>query len=143
MRGLEAHYKYPSYRNRHRCSTCRQRATTERKLRGSPKSRTRAEPLPRAWPCPRPGLGGHEPPVRRRLGNAVWPGHDANLPDCLQIPARRGAELHPSLAPACFLLARGGGNINGSILGKVWMLPLDRLRWGAEAALAVSLGFSL
>lgn len=49
----------------------------------------------------------------------------------------------PNLALACFLPAQGGGNINGGILGKLWMLPLDRLHRGAEAAPTVSLGFSL
>lgn len=81
--------------------------------------------------------------MRCRLGNAVWPRHVANPHSRLQIPARRGAELHPILAPVCFLPARGGGNINTSVLGKVSMLLLDRLRQGAEAALTVSLGFGV
>ena len=85
----------------------------------------RARPRPARWPSP---------PVRRRLGNAAWPGHKAEPPGRLQIPACRGAGLHPSLAPACFLPARGGGNINTGISGGVGMLPPDRLRRGAEAA---------
>lgn len=54
MRGLEARYKYPGYKNRHHCSTCEQRAATEHKLRGSPKSRTRVEPLPQSVAMARP-----------------------------------------------------------------------------------------
>lgn len=51
------------------------------------------------------------------------------------VPTNPGSRLLPA--------ARAGGNINSGAWGRAGMLPPDGPCRGAEAALAVSVGFSL
>lgn len=130
MRGLEARHKHSSCRNKASQLVDRDQPLS-RSAEGSPGAGTAPSPLsrvtaavsearrPRSWTMP----AGKRSLARARCQPA----------GCLQIPAGRGAELHPILAPAASCSA-GRGKYKQRRSGRAGMLPLDAPCRGAEAA---------
>lgn len=61
------------------------------------------------------------------MADAAWPGHGAS-PAAAYTSQQAGERSCTPPGSSSFLPARGGGNINGGISAKVWVLPPDTLR---------------